>query len=519
MAHQDRNQYAPCPYCSYGSHESNKLDRHIRHCHSDKQNSDHDSPDPPLDRQSDLTDFELAQILAFEEAGLPRELALSDPPRAPSSKAVIHLPESANPSSRQSPSRHANDASQWAQCFCGEQIHILELDAHSEMHAQESISVEDDDLPTMDTAEMSSAAVQPVSDISNAFSTKLPKSLRNYDQVHAKTRPSNSKRRAPSLKDIFLGTTGASKKTTAVTAEEGKTRRLGKAELGPYAHERQMPKWLRRMLEEGAKVSVTNRIGPDGNLIRVENIANETPNLVPVLARLSQLDRNVERAFYCSPEVRHVCKMHLEGGFCGYRNIQMLISYIQHASPKGAKFFPGRLPNILRLQDMIEDAWDQDINSTSRIETGGIRLTRKYIGTPEAQALFMSLDIPCEASAYTTTSNVEAVETMLCAVCEYFDDESTKDNLDKVVITDKPPIYFQHKGHSMTIVGVESNLDGDVNLVVFDPMFNPSPALKKIVLSGNTYFKCAHPGKLLKGHRRGVKYLGKYGAFELLRLK
>lgn len=280
-----------------------------------------------------------------------------------------------------------------------------------------------------------------------------------------------------------------------------------------------MPNWLRRMLEEGAKVSVTNRIGPDGNLIRVENIANETPNLVPVLARLSQLDRNIERAFYCSPEVRHVCKMPREGGFCGYRNIQMLISYIQRTHPQGAKFFPGRLPTILRLQDLIEDAWDQDINSTARIETGGIRLTRKYIGTPEAEALFVSFDIPCEASAYTTTSNVEAVETMLCAVCEYFDDETTKHNLDKVVVTDKPPIYFQHRGHSMTIVGVESNLDGDVNLVVFDPMFNPSPALKKIIHLGNTYFKCAQPGKLLKGHRRGAKYLGRYRAFELLWLK
>jgi zinc finger-containing ubiquitin peptidase 1 len=32
-------------------------------------------------------------------------------------------------------------------------------------------------------------------------------------------------------------------------------------------------------------------------------------------------------------------------------------------------------------------------NSAGRIETGGVRLTRKYIGTPEAQALFMSLGV------------------------------------------------------------------------------------------------------------------------------
>lgn len=280
-----------------------------------------------------------------------------------------------------------------------------------------------------------------------------------------------------------------------------------------------MPSWLRRMLEEGAKVSITNRIGPDGALVRVETIANETPDLIPILARLSQLDRSVERAFYCSPKVRHVCKMPREGGFCGYRNIQMLITYIRDAGYKGSEHFPGRLPSILRLQDLIEDAWDKGINPTGRIETGGIRLTRKYIGTPEAQALFTSLDIRCEATAYTSTSNVQAADTMLCAVCEYFDDDQTKENLDKVVITDKPPIYFQHQGHSMTIVGVESRVDGGVNLVVFDPMFNPSPALKKLAMAPGTSPKGSAPEKLLKAHRRGEKYLEKYRDFELLKLK
>ena len=294
---------------------------------------------------------------------------------------------------------------------------------------------------------------------------------------------------------------------------------MQKSELGPYAHEHQMPQWLRRMLEDGAKVAVSNRIGPDGALIRVETVANETPKLVPVLARLSQLDRGVERAFYCSPEVRHVCKMHKEGGFCGYRNIQMLVSYIMDAEAPSAAKFPGRLPSILRLQDLIENAWDKGFNAGGRDETGGIRYTRKYIGTPEAQALFMSLSIACEATAYMTTKEVYGFETMLCAVCEYFDDDATKDNVDKVVITDKPPIYFQHHGHSMTIVGVEQRLDGNVNLVVFDPMFNPSPALKKLALANTTSFRSLEPEKLMKAHRRGEKYLAKYKDFELLKLK
>jgi zinc finger-containing ubiquitin peptidase 1 len=281
-----------------------------------------------------------------------------------------------------------------------------------------------------------------------------------------------------------------------------------------------MPNWLRKMLEDGPRITYTNRIGPDGTIMRLEIVANETPNLVPVLARLSHLDRSVERAFYCTPELRHVCKVPREGGFCGYRNIQMMISYIQDAEATGSKHFPGeRLPSILKLQQLIEDAWDKGFNASGRVETGGIKDTRKYIGTPEAQALLMSLQIPCEATAYTTTKEVDAFETMLCAVCEYFDDDSSKDNVDKVVVTDKPPIYFQHRGHSMTIVGLEQRLDGVLNLVVFDPMFNPSPALKKLALANTTAFRSPEPEKLLKAHRRGEKYLQKYKEFELLKLK
>lgn len=147
------------------------------------------------------------------------------------------------------------------------------------------------------------------------------------------------------------------------------------------------------MLEEGAKVTISNQIRPNGAVVRVEGIANETPHLVPVLARLSYLDPTVERAFYCSPEVRHIAKMPKEGGFCGYRNIQMMISYVRDAKAIGYEHFQGKIPSILKLQDWIERAWDMGFNSAGRVETGGIRLTRKYIGTPEAQALFLSLNI------------------------------------------------------------------------------------------------------------------------------
>lgn len=71
------------------------------------------------------------------------------------------------------------------------------------------------------------------------------------------------------------------------------------------------------------------------------------------------------------------------GGFCGYRNIQMMSSYIIHTKFKGHEPFGNNIPSIFQIQEWIESAWDQGINAQGRIETGGIRGTRKYIGTPE----------------------------------------------------------------------------------------------------------------------------------------
>ncbi len=72
----------------------------------------------------------------------------------------------------------------------------------------------------------------------------------------------------------------------------------------------------------------------------------------------------------------------------------MVVSYIRSAQALGFEHFPDRLPTIFEIQDFIEKAWDCGINAQGRIETGGVRMTRKFIGTPEAQAVFCSLDIP-----------------------------------------------------------------------------------------------------------------------------
>lgn len=164
-----------------------------------------------------------------------------------------------------------------------------------------------------------------------------------------------------------------------------------------------MPAWLKKLLERGADSVQTSQISPDGRLLRREMVENEVANVIPTLARLCEQDKSVQRAFFCGPEVNQIFKLPREGGFCGYRNIQMLISYIKKMRIQGHERFPGRMPTILQLQDMIEQAWDMGINSSGRVETGGIRGTRKYIGTPEvsiALGIFASrISNPVKAQA------------------------------------------------------------------------------------------------------------------------
>ena len=147
-----------------------------------------------------------------------------------------------------------------------------------------------------------------------------------------------------------------------------------------------MPDWLQQLLEQGAKIKITNQINKDGRITRIETFANEFKGYLPILSQLSAQDNNVSRVYLCHPNVTHIVKMAREGGFCGYRNIQMMISYIQATESQGFAHFPGQNPSILHLQDMIERAWDMDFGVLGRIETGVIRGTRKYIGTPEVCA-------------------------------------------------------------------------------------------------------------------------------------
>ncbi|KAI9797537.1 MAG: hypothetical protein M1833_005448 [Piccolia ochrophora] len=406
---------------------------------------------------------------------------------------------------------------------CGEAVLYSELETHIDMHLAERMTL--DELEGSSDAEMlrtKKAKIRHESgEVNDSRIVTAPISTRhktvlvsNGDEPRRKR--DHSDLESVSWKQIFKGH-GSSKTISRSSLPFPESRRLGKSELGPYAYESQMPAWLRKQVQAGGTVTAKNQIRPDGTIERITTVSNETVGLVQVLTQLSEQDDAVDRAIYCSSAVRSVAKMPREGGFCGYRNIQMLLSYIQETQAVGYVHFPGDTPNILYIQDLIEEAWERGFNSNGRAETGGIRGTRKYIGTQEVQALLASLNIPCHAKSYHQGKEKKkaARDSLLAALMTYFTGGCTQ-TLGKVHRTQLPPVYFQHQGHSLTIVGVERQKNGALNLIVFDPMFLPSPAICRLL---GSKFSHRSPGTLLKAYRRGEMYLNKFDAFETLELE
>ncbi|KAI1827547.1 peptidase family C78-domain-containing protein [Xylaria intraflava] len=395
-----------------------------------------------------------------------------------------------------------NDGEMFIECpieGCFEKISLAMLEGHMDLHA-----IEENDRSTHDNITAADAAPHNVSSTANRTEYRSPYSL---PKDVARSTRENEISQAASDK-THQGTIDAWKKIfgwkdpSPDSNSTGGKFRLGKSELGKHAYESQMPESLVALLEKGKYTS--------------------SEGIVPVLARLLEHSPATEYAYLCHPAVHHISKLRGEGGFCGYRNIQMLSSYIVGTEPESAAKLGGGIPSIFQIQDYIENAWDMNINASGRIETGGIRGTRKYIGTPEAQAMFNSLKIPCNVEGFKLKAKGAAEAALFASVQQYFESASFS-RKDKVRRTDLPPIYYQHRGHSLTIVGLERRVSGSLKLLVFDPMFHDPRGITRLVGSTKEdHHRTRAPlpwnhDSLLNLYRRGNKYLRKYYEFELLK--
>jgi len=306
-----------------------------------------------------------------------------------------------------------------------------------------------------------------------------------------------------------------------------------KKDLGPHAFEAKMPESIRKLLVKENQTQIST-IGANGQLVKgVQQHANRTRNVVPLLGSLVEADTDVKEAWLCSDTVQYIYKLKGEGSFCGYRNMQMMLSYVASSNtglslPSPHGHISGRtqcckefidvdaangIPDVLHLQDLIETAWDHGFNPGGRIETGGLIGTRKYIGTPEAYALFQFLRLKSwsdeisqsetKPSQLESNRSIAAYTRLFQKVEDYFKDPpdgctqgikkqtSSADTAatsnqslsgPKVHHTQLPPIYLQAPGHSVTVVGLEISIDGTCNLLVFDPSYGPGKDVSKLLV-------------------------------------
>lgn len=307
--------------------------------------------------------------------------------------------------------------------------------------------------------------------------------------------------------------------TTTPTVQEGILPDIElsrKKLLGPHACEDQMPDNIHAALCRGPQQRKYKFLRSDGSYKLLLIGVNETPDLIPVLSRLCAYHPTAAQVWLCDGGVRYVSKqLPDEGGLCGYRNLQMLISYIQHAMPPDEHPFSGCVPTVIDMQEVIHKGWENGVNSHGLAETGGIRGTRKYIGTSEVETFLVMTGINCPTKYITSSPTQTAHEGLLNFVQSHFEARDNTIRGDAVVLTHRPPIYLQHQGHSMTIVGLMLNDDNTRDLLVFDPSFEPVHEvldIQRSQLSGPP----SNLTELLKVYLRGAKYLANYNEFELL---
>nr|GMC58127.1 zinc finger with UFM1-specific peptidase domain protein [Ipomoea batatas] len=165
----------------------------------------------------------------------------------------------------------------------------------------------------------------------------------------------------------------------------------------------------------------------------------------------------------------------------------------------------GFVPDIPSLQRWLEIAWEQGFDMAgSKDFDQEIYGKRNWIGTTECATLFRSFGLRArivdfcsktiapkvygpmdkyvskwknnvsDPVSFTHDANVKGQEVLIDWVWNYFSDpKCTRSDNRHVLVSLKAPLYFQHQGHSRTIVGIQKKLQKNgskqYNLLILDP--------------------------------------------------
>ena len=211
---------------------------------------------------------------------------------------------------------------------------------------------------------------------------------------------------------------------------------------------------------------------------------------------------------------------------CGYRNIQILTSSLMQEDDYATRLFNGCgfVPNIDGIQAQLEAAWAHGFDREGAMQLGHkVRGTRKWIGTTECAALLRSYGIRTHIVDFRGAAGIESEDhaALVDWVWRYFEhgefgrssssscksaqmanggaevrreggsivSSNGSNDSGNVLLpgpvrqTNRPPLYFQHQGHSRTVVGIERRREGKNFLLVLDPRL-PGRDLARALANG-----------------------------------
>eukprot|EP00743_Colponemidia_sp_Colp-15_P012676 GILK01014501.1.p1 GENE.GILK01014501.1~~GILK01014501.1.p1 ORF type:complete len:463 (+),score=43.06 GILK01014501.1:24-1391(+) len=170
------------------------------------------------------------------------------------------------------------------------------------------------------------------------------------------------------------------------------------------------------------------------------------------------------------------------GWACGYRNIQMIASHLLLTSSEASsRLFGGAgfVPSIYSIQEWLEAAWAEGFDPQGCRELGGqVMGTQKWIGTTECCSTLRHFGVRCSIVDFTKESSSSDHVQLVNWVWNYFAPPAasrqsvTHLRSEVAHMSSKAPLYFQHEGHSRTIIGVERRRKKgkeEVFLLVLDP--------------------------------------------------
>lgn len=147
--------------------------------------------------------------------------------------------------------------------------------------------------------------------------------------------------------------------------------------------------------------------------------------------------------------------------------------------------------------------------------------TRKWIGTTEVYTLFTYLGIRSTIIDFHQPGPQKLHKDMLDWIQSYFTPTKTTDQTN-VYITDRPPLYLQHQGHSRTVVGIELLKSGKRNLILFDPgrrMLRSYRQVEEDTVTTRFLAKIKHkslPSTMLRPFRVDAKTIAKHKQYSIL---